>query len=131
MRLHLSHCLHHVCGDVFQPVWSAKLGGVGERQIEAKKRLIGTKLLSQPSESRTAAHPEQRQMRTSWLHRHDGPCSQACVRLAQQFRHQLNGRSLENKCQRQSLPEVCLDASQKPCRQQRMAAKFKKVLRDV
>src|SRR5260370_34854426 len=66
-----------------------------------------------------------------WLPWPDRPSSQARVRLAEQFRHQLNGRSLEDKREGQSLSKVCLDTSQKLRGQQRMAAKFKKILRDV
>src|SRR5258708_12635622 len=58
VRLHLSHRLHHICGDVFQPVWSAELEGFGELQINSEKSLTGTHFLSQSSESRTAANPE-------------------------------------------------------------------------
>src|SRR5258707_12228004 len=65
------------------------------------------------------------------LHWHDRPSSHTCVRLAEQFRHQLNGRSLEDKREGQRLSKVCLDTSQELRRQQRMAPKFKKILRDV
>src|SRR5438477_11908571 len=101
MRLDLAHRLHEVGSDVFETIGGSEAGGIPERQVKTQKGLIGTKLLGEQAETGASTNPEQRRPRTLGLDGNDGTRTQTLIGTAKHFRHQLDGRRLEDERERQ------------------------------